>query len=78
MRARQKDLPQCKAMSTTLKQLIPYIEASHYPLTYIAKRAGVSTYTIYRWLRGEAEPNITHLESIAQVVYVKITVEPDI
>ena len=76
MKSRAKALPDAQTASTTIKQLLPYIEASHYPLTYIAQRAGVSRYTIYRWLRGEGHPGVIELEAIASVVGVRIIVEP--
>ncbi|CAB4150362.1 HTH_XRE domain containing protein [uncultured Caudovirales phage] len=77
MNARSKELPPVNTVSTTIRQLVPYIEASHLSLTYIAKRAGVSRFTIYRWFRGEGHPGVIELESIAQVLGVRIVVEPD-
>ena len=74
MKRRYASLPPALTASKTIKQLVPYIEKSGTPITRLANRAGVSRYTIYRWLRGEGHPGIVELEAIAELVNARIVV----
>ncbi len=74
MKKRNTKLPPTNTTSSTIKALVPFIEASGTPLIRIANRAGVSRYTIYRWLRGEGHPGVIELEAIAKLVDAEVLV----
>jgi transcriptional regulator with XRE-family HTH domain len=76
MKRRHRDFPEVRTMSTTVKQLVAYMEASHLTLRDISRKSGVSTATIYRWFTGEGEPRVIDLEAVAVVVKATIVVEP--
>ena len=74
IRKRSTPLPPLKSTSTTMKQLVPFIEKSELTLLRLSNRAGMSRFTIYRWFRGEGHPGVIELESIAALVDAEILV----
>ncbi len=76
MKQRHASLPPLLTASTTVKQLVPYMEASHLPLRAIARQSGVPVETLYRWFNGKGSPRAIDLEAVATVVNARIVVEP--
>jgi DNA-binding phage protein len=75
-RKRHKSIPKPRTICKLIHDMVPYIEASHISLTTLAAQAGMSRFTLYRWLRGEGRPGAVEIESMAEVLGLRITVEP--
>lgn len=56
-----------------------YYEALHalvqtrkYEITYVAKKVGRSTDTIYRWMAGHGEPRASELAALCELFKVQV------